>query len=527
VVSEFNIPSFSNEPEVPVVAHHGLRVSFFRVLAVLVVAGVATFGVFHYGQRAIAASVSKGPTAFAAYVDVTATPTYHFEVPTAKANLNTILGFIVADTQTPCTPSWGTYYTLDAAQTQLDIDRRIAQLRLMGGDVRVSFGGAANSELSVSCTDPVALSDAYKLVIERYNLTSIDLDIEGSGLEKTPANARLVAAMKSVQDWASKTSRKLNMWMTLPVGTDGLTHSGFNLVESMLKCGVYVAGVNGMTMDFGASKPASQSMTSAVEDASTQLQRQIDTAYQGVGQSLSQSALWNKVGITPMIGQNDVPGEKFTIQDAKDINAFARSKGVGLISMWSLNRDNTCLLPTPMESVVVQTYCSGVDQGTSHFSVVLDNKTSDIAFSSPTPPVTSPRDLLPIVDDPSQSPYPIWNANSNYPANTKVVWKRNVYQAKYWTKGYAPNTPVVHLDESPWQPLGPVLLGEKPIALPTLPAGTYQAWNAGKIYNQGDRVQVGLVPYQAKWWTQNEEPTKNSETDSAWALITPPSQIRG
>ena len=448
-------------------------------------------------------------------------------MPTAKANLNTILGFIVADTQTPCTPSWGTYYTLDAAQTQLDIDRRIAQLRLMGGDVRVSFGGAANSELSVSCTDPVALSDAYKLVIERYNLTSIDLDIEGSGLEKTPANARLVAAMKSVQDWASKTSRKLNIWLTLPVDTQGLTHPGFNLVESMLKSGVNVAGVNGMTMDFGASKPASQSMTSAVEDASTQLQRQIDTAYQGVGQSLSQSALWNKVGITPMIGQNDVPGEKFTIQDAKDINAFARSKGVGLISMWSLNRDNTCLLPTPMESVVVQTYCSGVDQGTSHFSVVLDNKTSDIAFSSPTPPVTSPRDLLPIVDDPSQSPYPIWNANSNYPANTTVVWKRNVYQAKYWTKGYAPNTPVVHLDESPWQPLGPVLLGEKPIALPTLPAGTYPAWNAGKIYNQGDRVQVGLVPYQAKWWTQNEEPTKNSETDSAWALITPPSQIRG
>ena len=44
----------------------------------------------------------------------------------------------------------------------------------------VSFGGAANSELSIGCTDPTALAAAYTAVVDRYSLNTIDLDIEGS-----------------------------------------------------------------------------------------------------------------------------------------------------------------------------------------------------------------------------------------------------------------------------------------------------------------------------------------------------------
>ena len=47
----------------------------------------------------------------------------------------------------------GTYFTLDKAARDLDLDRRIEQLRIVDGDVRVSFGGQANDELATVCTD--------------------------------------------------------------------------------------------------------------------------------------------------------------------------------------------------------------------------------------------------------------------------------------------------------------------------------------------------------------------------------------
>ncbi len=45
------------------------------------------------------------------------------------------------------------------------------------------------------------------------------------------------------------------------------------------------------------------------------------------------------VGLTPMIGLNDVTTEKFDQEDAAQITAFAEQHGVGRISIWSLNRD--------------------------------------------------------------------------------------------------------------------------------------------------------------------------------------------
>ncbi len=41
------------------------------------------------------------------------------------------------------------------------------------------------------------------------------------------------------------------MWLTLPVSPNGLTADGLRVVDQMLSAGVDLAGVNGMTMDFG------------------------------------------------------------------------------------------------------------------------------------------------------------------------------------------------------------------------------------------------------------------------------------
>ncbi|KAI8838067.1 hypothetical protein BC829DRAFT_404660 [Chytridium lagenaria] len=49
-----------------------------------------------------------------------------------------------------------------------------------------------------------------------------------------------------------------------------------------------------------------------------------------------------KIGITPMIGQNDVGSEVFRQEDAAAIARWAKgSSYVSFIGMWSANRDNS------------------------------------------------------------------------------------------------------------------------------------------------------------------------------------------
>ncbi len=66
---------------------------------------------------------------YAPYVDVTQTPTYPFQLPSANPVSSVYLAFIVSAKSQPCTPTWGTYYTLAAAEQSLNLDARTAEVR--------------------------------------------------------------------------------------------------------------------------------------------------------------------------------------------------------------------------------------------------------------------------------------------------------------------------------------------------------------------------------------------------------------
>lgn len=504
------------------------RISPARVGVVL----LTTVLVGWTGVRAISAAVTEpvqpGPTAFAAYVDVTATPSYPFETPAGPPQSKVVLAFVVSGPGHGCTPTWGGAYTLDQAGTDLELDRRLAQLRLTGGEARVSFGGQRGTELSATCTDPRALRAAYRSVVDRYELTSIDLDLEGTSQGDAAAGARRATAVKAVQDSERAAGRDLSVWLTLPVSPTGLTDQGVAVVASMLSAGVDLAGVNGMTMDFGTSSASpTDPMSTTVIAAARSLQSQVSAAYARAGQALDAARSWAKVGITPMIGQNDIAAERFTMADADAVNRFARAQGVGQLSMWSLNRDSTCGPPLPTVLSVVQTSCSGVDQGDQSFAATLAAHSDSVTFATPTEP--SPTALSPgapasagpagLADDPAHSPFPIWDPLGTYPAGVKVVWHHGVYQARYWTTGFAPDTPVANERDSPWVLVGPVLPGDTPAPLPTLPAGTYPQWSPTQAYVAGSRVQLGLVPYQATWWSQGQRPGVSRAGGAPWVLV--------
>jgi chitinase len=507
-------------------AHRQTRISPARVTVLLVVTLGVAGGLFWLIRPSVSATTSPGPTRFAPYVDVTATPSYPFETPSGPAQEDVTLAFVVAGRDAPCTPTWGTYYTLDQAASRLQLDRRISQLRLVGGEPRVSFGGQANQELALACTDGRSLSAAYESVVERYALTTIDFDIEGAGLEDATASARRANAVRTIQDDATKAGRPLAVWLTVPVDQTGLSDSAQALIVTMLDAGVDLAGINGMAMDFGGSKSASVGMGDAVIAAARSLHDQVQALYAEHPTTGDVGSAWSRVGITPMVGQNDVPGEVFGLSDAAQLNGFARAHGVGLLSMWDLNRDVTCGHPLPTVLTVVQNTCSGVDQRGVTFADTLSVHTGDptsaipvasVKAATPSPQPTSPE----VVDDPATSPFPIWDPLGTYPTGTKTVWKRQVYQAKFWTSGFAPDKPVASSYDTPWTLLGPVLPGDKPAPLPTAAPNTYPQWNPMTAYVAGARVQAGLIPYQAKWWTQGQRPGAVIAGGSPWVLVYP------
>lgn len=502
----------------------GRKLSWFRLsLLLVIVSALATTGILGWRTYADTQAASVTPSGFTGYVDVTATPRYAFEQPAGDQAKSVVLSFVVADAEDRCQPSWGAAYSLDAAAADLDLDRRIARLRQLGGTIAISFGGLANHELASVCTDDARLKKAYSAVVDRYDLTTIDLDIEGAALADQAAVARQAKAVSALQKERQAAGKNLSVWLTLPVAPTGLTAEGTSAVEQMLAAGVDLAGVNIMTMDYGESRVAGQSMLQASVGAAEATHAQLGTAYAGAQQELGVQTLWRKIGLTPMIGQNDVVAEVFTLADAHGLSDFVREKGIGRMSMWSLNRDAECS-PNYATLSVVSDACSGVPQGDVRFAQVLGGAmaapaTTGAADYNPGPSSTSTA--TPMVDDPASSPYPVWSPLATYVQDDRIVWQGNVYKAKWWTKGDVPNDPIHHGDKTPWTLIGPVLPGDRPQPEVVVPAGTFPGWAAGTSYQKGDRVMLEGRVFEAKWWVQAESPeaSRQGSTESAWLKL--------
>jgi chitinase len=494
------------------------ELSAVRVVVLLVVLAAIGVGAWQLLSKETSAASAKSDQVpvYAPYVDVTNTPTYPFQLPSANPVSTVYLAFVVSDKEEPCTPSWGTFYTLDEAEQGLDLDARTAQLRSQGGSVMVSYGGEANTELAVDCTDPAKLQQAYLAPIQRYHAKAIDLDIEGANLADTAANARRATAIAAVQKHLAGEGKPLKVWMTLPVSSHGLTAEGVAAVQAMLKAKVELAGVNAMAMDFGPGEGASHDMLGTIERALDATQLQVQSLWRAAGLPSGDGAAWGHVGVTPMLGVNDVAGERFTTKDARELAKFVKARGIPRVSAWSLNRDSQCGGAFAKTGELSNT-CSGVVQKPLEFTKIFsglrgtktagDEATATGATAAPTThTATAP-------DNPATSPYPIWRPSAAYGTGYKVVWQGQIYQSGWWNQGTPPGTAAADAPNGPWQPIGPVPPNSKAPELVKLVPGNFPAWSAAAVYHEGDRISFRGMPYEARWYTQGEQPLAELPSD--------------
>ena len=122
---------------------------------------------------------------FAPYIDMLQYPTPSLAgLATATGQKYFSMAFVVSGSG--CQANWGGYYTMSQNFEVNDV----AALRAQGGDVIVSFGGATGTELALACSTVSTLQAQYQAVIDKYNLTRVDFDVEGTALgNTTPSTA--------------------------------------------------------------------------------------------------------------------------------------------------------------------------------------------------------------------------------------------------------------------------------------------------------------------------------------------------
>ncbi|WP_042381857.1 cellulose binding domain-containing protein [Streptacidiphilus melanogenes] len=286
-------------------------------------------------SAAVSAVAGSGsvPGAAAPYVDLGAYPTPSLTTLAANSGLKQFSLAFVINGSTPCSASWFGAYDATTGWDKADIDA----FRATGGDVRVSFGGANGTELAQSCTTAAALEAQYQKVVDAYGLDRIDFDIEGTAVTDHASIDRRSQALAQLQAAQAAKGRDLKVSLTLPVLPSGLTADGLYVLQSAKAAGLNVDVVNVMAMDFGDSEapnPAGQMGTYAIRSAQA-TQAQILSVWP----TLTATQAWLKVGVTPMLGQNDNASEVFGLSDASQLVTFAQQNHLGELAFWEMTRD--------------------------------------------------------------------------------------------------------------------------------------------------------------------------------------------
>ncbi|MCC9309772.1 carbohydrate binding domain-containing protein [Kitasatospora sp. RB6PN24] len=279
------------------------------------------------------------------------------------------MAFVQAATKGSCSVYWDGDTSTPIAASSFGSD--IAGLQASGGNVIPSFGGYAadngGTEIADSCTDVNQIAAAYESVITTYNVSRIDLDTEDNSLTNTAGIDRRNKAVKLVEDWAAANGRNVQFSYTLPTTTGGLADSGLSVLKNAVGNNARIDVVNIMTFDYYDG--ATHQMATDAEHAAGGLYNQLAQLYPGK----SAAQLWDSIGITLMPGVDDYgAAETTTVADARNVQAWATSKGVNTLAFWALQRDNgSCAVGTAGSDT-----CSGIAQNTWDFSHALEPFTS-------------------------------------------------------------------------------------------------------------------------------------------------------
>lgn len=277
----------------------------------------------------------------APYFDAAAWPPYDI-VQCCKDTGNKYFSaaFVIADSSGNAAMAH-TSYTINHTKEPWFLDR-ITELRKLGGDVIISFGGAAGTELAIAIKDLNTLVKEYQKVIDIYSAKIVSFDIEGHSISDTVSVNHRNKAIAILQ----KNNPNLIVHYVLAVMPNGLTQDGTNLLKNAKLHNVKIDCMQIMLMDYGENN---QEMGKAAINACKSTKSQLT----------SNGFVNCTIGACPMIGQNDTRNEVFTLDNAIELyNFIKKTDYIDLVTFWSTARDVDCntvnLYASPSSSGIIQ-----------------------------------------------------------------------------------------------------------------------------------------------------------------------------
>lgn len=332
-----------------------------RIRLCLLVLAVATLAAG--GTSESAAGAALPADVYAPYFETWTTDSIATTAQQSGARYFT-LAFLETLSKSSCTLAWNGSRSQTLASGRYLSD--IASLRALGGDVIPSFGGwsadQGGTEIGDSCKDVNAVANAYEDVITTYNVTRLDMDIEGRSLNRSDGIDRRNKALKIVEDWAAAQKRPLQIQFTVPTSAQGLEPNVIAILQNAIANGTRVDVVNIMTFDY--YDRVTTDMGSVALAAAQGLHDQLASLYP----AKTSAELWAMEGNTLMPGLDDYPRrtEATYPADAQKLVSFAEAKGISTLSIWAIQRDNGgCPGSTGSNN------CSGIAQNTWEFTQIM------------------------------------------------------------------------------------------------------------------------------------------------------------
>ena len=201
-----------------------------------------------------------------------------------------------------------------------------------GKNYIISTGGAAGIFTCSSNAGMHAFLNRYMSV----NLIGLDVDIE-----RDQTQDQITSLVKTLV-YAKSLHPNLRISFTLATLADSSGgHAGLNELGNRVITTAKAAGldfyVNLMVMDYGTTS----AYTCVLSGSLCQMALSAEQAVINLQSTYAIAA--NRIEVTPMIGNNDISDEVFTIADAEKLASFVVINKLAGYHFWSLDRDTPCV----------------------------------------------------------------------------------------------------------------------------------------------------------------------------------------
>lgn len=351
-----------------------------------------------------------------------------------------------------------------------------------GGRLLISFGGADGTYAEIACKDDNQLFNMIEKLMQDAGTRQLDFDIEGHQTTNAEGNARRARVLARLQ------ARYPDLYIsfTLPGWLRGFNEDQLNVIRSTVAAGVRIDMVNVMTQSFGPDNIRTMVTPSTMGQASIVTFRAAANQMATIFRGRTPAQIHAMMGMTPMIGWND-DGSTFTLADAQTVADFAKLNGVGLLSYWSFQRDQSGL---PYHRIF-----KSADEGGQ-----------PIQARVPTPAPAPAPSPAPAAAPVSACNAPEWVMYRQYAAGSVVAYGGKLYIARLANPGYNP-TISTHF----WSAY--LCGGSYPAAAPApaapAPGAACNAsgWVQGRQYAAGSIVAYGGGTYRAQHANPGYNPT--------------------